>query len=155
MAEDNVDHQGSNAEAYGDVPERFSEKHTAWACAYWDPTFDWDLYGDDDPPASLDLSFYNEELDFVGSGFMWLSAGTVDNWSGRLKMDMGPYTVWGAGTFTGKENYTKKGQYKSFGAYGYEYAGYRAFGGKVAMKVVTDPEKKLPFTAPACGWAGP
>jgi len=91
--------KGADAEAYGEVPERFSEKHTAWACAYWDPTFDWDLYGDDDPPASLDLSFYNEELDFVGSGLMWLSAGTIDNWSGRLKMDMGPYTVWGAGTF--------------------------------------------------------
>jgi hypothetical protein len=71
-------------------------------------------------------------------------------------MDMGPYKIWGAGTFTGKENYTKKGQYKSFGAYGYEYAGQRVFGGKVDMKVVTDPEKKLPFIPPfTCGWVSP
>jgi hypothetical protein len=75
--------KGTDAEAYGDVPEKFSEKHTAWGCVYWDPTYDWDLYGDDDTPGFIDIGIYDESVQYIGAGFMWLSTGTVDNWSGR------------------------------------------------------------------------
>jgi hypothetical protein len=146
--------KGADTEAFTAVPEKFSRKFVAWGCAYWNPGYDWELYTGDEPDGFLRIDIYDEIQDNIGVGYMWRNAGTFDNWVGRLKMDMGEYGLYSAGTFSGKDNYISKGQYKSFGAYGYEWMSFAAFGGKVDIKVIADTAKKLPFTPPfTCGWS--
>lgn len=128
-------------------PEKATEPGRFYGCAYWDPTADWTGI-EDAPWAEIDI--YDEDGDFDGKGYLRFHAGTMENWGARFDMEL-RYLIHTVGIFTGKGDYTKKGQYSSFGSVAWPRN--ILVSAKIKAKVVS--ETKLPFSPPPCGWVAP
>ena len=129
------------------APVRGGESSKFYGCAYWDPTYDWT--GIEDAPWAT-VTLYDSEGDLVsGTGYLWFHAGIMDVWGARFDLELIGGYIQTVGTFTGKEDYSQKGQYSSIGGLG--MGRHVMTNAKIKAKVISDTTK-IPFSPPPCGW---
>lgn len=139
--------KGIRFETPSSPPVKGGDSGKFYGCAYWDPTRDWT--GIEGAPWVTVTLYYSDGDLVAGTGYLWFHSGTMEVWGARFDLELLGGRIQTVGTFTGKEDYSQKGQYSSFGGLG---VGRNLLtSGKIKAKVMSDTTK-LPFSPPQCGW---